>query len=60
MKNLPNRIEITKTPFIEQQEMTCEIDRQKRFENPDYKGAFYEKKKGLTPKTRIKRKGYNI
>jgi len=40
----PDDVEIQKTGFEEKQEMAREIDRQKRLENPDYKGAFHEKK----------------
>ncbi|WP_109832067.1 DEAD/DEAH box helicase [Reichenbachiella versicolor] len=42
---IPEGIEIEKTPFIENQEMLREIDHQKRKENPDFKGAFHDKKK---------------
>lgn len=41
---LPTEIEIFKTPFEEDQEMNREIDNQKRRENPDFQGAFHEKK----------------
>ena len=41
---LPPGLEIAKTPFEEQQAIAMEIDRQKHRENPDYKGAFHEKK----------------
>jgi ATP-dependent RNA helicase RhlE len=41
---LPTEIEIFKTPFEEDQEMNREIDAQKRRENPDFQGAFHEKK----------------
>jgi ATP-dependent RNA helicase RhlE len=43
-KKLPGEVEVTKTPFTEDQEMEREIDHQKRIENPDFKGAFHEKK----------------
>ncbi len=42
--DLPPEIEITDTPFQENQDMEREIDKQKHKENPDYKGAFHEKK----------------
>lgn len=42
--NLPDSVEVAKTPFEEKQEMLREIDRQKRKENPDFKGAFHDKK----------------
>lgn len=41
---LPKNVEVTKTPYEEQQEMDREVDRQKRKEDPDFKGAFHEKK----------------
>ncbi|MTI29894.1 DEAD/DEAH box helicase, partial [Xanthovirga aplysinae] len=42
---LPKDLNIEATPFIEKQEMARAIDAQKKKENPDYKGAFHEKKK---------------
>jgi ATP-dependent RNA helicase RhlE len=44
LKELPLEVFIEKTPFEEKQEMLREIDNQKRRENPDFKGAFHEKK----------------
>ncbi|WP_448519103.1 DEAD/DEAH box helicase [Rhodoflexus sp.] len=41
---LPEAVKIEATGFEEAQEMAREIDRQKRRENPDFKGAFHEKK----------------
>lgn len=43
-KQLPSSVKVEKTPFEEQQEMARAIDHQKRKENPDFKGAFHEKK----------------
>ncbi|MDX5417578.1 MAG: DEAD/DEAH box helicase [Hymenobacteraceae bacterium] len=40
----PAEVKVFETPFEEQQEMAMEVDRQKRRENPDFKGAFHEKK----------------
>ncbi|ARS36577.1 DEAD/DEAH box helicase [Pontibacter actiniarum] len=40
---MPASVKLFKTPFEEQQEMAREVDRQKRRENPDFKGAFHEK-----------------
>ena len=51
--NLPETIEIEETPFFENQAMEREIDKQKHKENPDYKGAFHEKK---SYKAKIKNK----
>lgn len=42
---VPSEVPVEKTPFEEQQLMAREIDYQKKKENPDYKGAFHEKKK---------------
>ncbi len=41
---LPDSIRLEKTPFNERQEIAREIDRIKRRENPDFQGAFHEKK----------------
>ena len=41
---MPAEVKVFETPFEEQQEMAREVDRQKRRENPDFKGAFHEKK----------------
>jgi len=47
-KDLPTDVLVAKTPFAEDQIMEREIDHQKRLENPDFKGAFHEKKKQHT------------
>lgn len=41
---MPVEVEITETPFDEQQAMLREIDEQRRKEDPTFKGAFHEKK----------------
>jgi ATP-dependent RNA helicase RhlE len=41
---LPSAIEIAPTSFEEKQQMAREIDQQKRKEDPDFKGAFHDKK----------------
>jgi ATP-dependent RNA helicase RhlE len=43
-KQLPPEVKVHKTPFEESQLMEREIDHQKRLDNPNYKGAFHEKK----------------
>jgi ATP-dependent RNA helicase RhlE len=43
-KTLPAEIEIAKTSFEEKQEMARDIDQRKRRDDPDFKGAFHEKK----------------
>lgn len=42
---LPLNVKVENTPFVEKQEMALDIDNQKKRENPDFKGAFHEKKK---------------
>jgi len=41
---IPPGVFIEETPYQERQDMAREIDAQKRKENPDFKGAFHEKK----------------
>ncbi|WP_242920761.1 DEAD/DEAH box helicase [Pontibacter liquoris] len=41
---MPAEVKVFETPFEEQQEMAMELDRQKRRDDPDFKGAFHEKK----------------
>ncbi|GEO05109.1 DEAD/DEAH box family ATP-dependent RNA helicase [Adhaeribacter aerolatus] len=41
---LPPDIEVTDTGFEEQQEIARDLDKQKRKTDPDFKGAFHEKK----------------
>lgn len=45
VKPLPASVEVEETPYWEAQEMAREIDRQKRKEDPTFKGAFHPKKK---------------
>ncbi len=45
VKKLPSTIEVAETPYAEAQLMAREIDRQKRYEDPEFKGAFHDKKK---------------
>ena len=49
-EELPKGLTIEETPFVEQQAMLREIDEQRRRDDPDFKGAFHEKK-GQTIKT---------
>ncbi|UII33487.1 DEAD/DEAH box helicase [Fulvivirga ulvae] len=44
-KPLPEEIEVTETPRQEKIDIEMDIDVFKRRENPDFKGAFHEKKK---------------
>lgn len=45
VKKLPRQIEVAETEYDELQSMAREIDRQKRYEDPEFKGAFHEKKR---------------
>jgi ATP-dependent RNA helicase RhlE len=45
---MPEEVFITETPFDEQQAMLREIDEQRRKENPEFLGAFHEKKEKNT------------
>jgi ATP-dependent RNA helicase RhlE len=46
VKVLPEGVDVAKTPTEEKQAMDREIDVQKRREDPEFKGAFHEKKGG--------------
>jgi ATP-dependent RNA helicase RhlE len=47
VKKLPEQVQVAETPREELQDMAREIDRQKRYEDPEFKGAFHEKKRNL-------------
>lgn len=53
----PAEVEVTETPREEQQEMEMEIDVLKRREDPDFKGAFHEKKNKFEDKSKKKDTG---
>ena len=55
---LPPEVEVTETPFDEEQAMLREIDEQRRKEDPTFLGAFHDKKTTPTPadKARLKAK----
>lgn len=55
-KSIPSDVKLHKTPFEESQAMEREIDHQKRLENPDFKGAFHEKKERKTGSKLSRRK----
>jgi ATP-dependent RNA helicase RhlE len=42
--DIPTDVFVEETPYEERQDQAKEIDLQKRRENPDFKGAFHEKK----------------
>ena len=44
VKELPDGVQITRTSFEEAQAIAREIDDQRRKEDPDFKGAFHEKR----------------
>ena len=44
VRKMPTGVAIAETTSEEKQEMAREIDRQKRYEDPEFKGAFHEKK----------------
>ncbi len=52
---LPEEVFVEKTPYEEKQTIAKEIDSQKKKENPDFKGAFHEKK--YAQQTASKNKG---
>ncbi|WP_019988839.1 DEAD/DEAH box helicase [Rudanella lutea] len=54
---LPANVEVTETPFDEQQAMLREIDEQRKKEDPTFKGAFHEKKSLGTAKARAVKSG---
>ena len=41
---LPQEIIVEETPFEESQALARELDKQKRREDPDFKGAFHDRK----------------
>ena len=47
VRKLPDEVQIFNTPFDEKQEIAKEIDWQKKKEDPQFKGAFQEKKKKI-------------
>ncbi len=44
VKTMPLAVEVADTTFHESHDMAREIDRQKRYQDPEFKGAFHEKK----------------
>ncbi len=56
VREIPQEAQVEETPFEENQAMLMEIDRQKRKENPEFKGAFHEKKAKNVDKSKRKEK----
>ncbi len=50
---LPEEVELVETGKEERQQQAREIDRQKKLENPDYKGAFHQKKRKPSKKSSV-------
>lgn len=44
VKDLPHSVEVSETPYEEAQAMAREIDNQKKKEDPEFKGAFHDRK----------------
>ncbi|UEG52067.1 DEAD/DEAH box helicase [Mucilaginibacter daejeonensis] len=53
---IPEDVFIEETPYEERQEQAREIDMQKRRDDPDFKGAFHEKKERVEKKKPLGRK----
>lgn len=53
---IPEEVFVEETGFEERQEIARQIDGQKRKENPDFQGAFHEKKASNTKTVKPKRK----
>ena len=47
-EKFPDTVKVEKAGFEEKQDAAREIDRQKRLENPNFKGAFHEKKRDFS------------
>ncbi|MDX1283533.1 MAG: C-terminal helicase domain-containing protein, partial [Draconibacterium sp.] len=45
LKEIPEEVEVIETEFKENQDQLREIDRQRRIDDPTYKGAFHQKKR---------------
>jgi ATP-dependent RNA helicase RhlE len=56
---LPAAVFVEETPFAERQNMAREIDLQKRKDNPEFKGAFHEKKLKNTKSSKSKSSSKN-
>ncbi len=52
LEELPEGVEAIETDFDEKQSQLREIDRQRKIDDPDYQGAFHEKKKRTSSKQR--------
>ncbi|WP_207533014.1 DEAD/DEAH box helicase [Desertivirga arenae] len=57
IEEIPEGVFIEETPYNERQEIAKEIDIQKRKENPEFKGAFHDKKASNTKDTKKTKPG---
>ncbi len=55
VNKIPDGVSVPSTPFAEKQEIDKAIDVQKRKENPDFKGAFHEKKRVIEEREKRQR-----
>ena len=55
-EKLPEDVFVEVTPYDEQQAIAMEIDMQKRKDDPDFQGAFHEKKKQFPVNTKKEKK----
>lgn len=60
VREIPADVFIEQTPFEERQDQAREIDMQKRRENPEFKGAFHEKKNAPAKKKNAHVKGKGV
>lgn len=56
-RKMPDDIKIQETPFDEKQDIARDIDIQKRKADPDFKGAFHEKKRKFPKPSKNKKTG---
>ncbi len=50
LMDIPEQVVVVPTEFDEKQEYLREIDRQRKLDDPSYKGAFHKKKKAPSSK----------
>lgn len=56
VQDLPEEVDVPETPFEEKQDLARAIDAQKRKEDPNFQGAFHEKKSRVSKQKNKKRK----
>src|SRR5690606_626692 len=57
VKEIPEEVFVEKTAFDERQAIAREIDAQKRKENPEFQGAFHEKKASNQRRESVRKSG---